>query len=99
MQGADRELVKVWQKLNAPRFDNIMLKTRTKFGYLIPVIRERQELAQTCSSHLGVDRWAVSDRIADIHPLWSSDCFAAGADIQAQGPLGYSFHQMKRRKK
>ncbi|RYF73422.1 MAG: dihydrolipoyl dehydrogenase [Comamonadaceae bacterium] len=29
MQGADRDLVKVWQKLNSPRFDNIMLKTRT----------------------------------------------------------------------
>ncbi|WP_293603773.1 FAD-dependent oxidoreductase, partial [Polaromonas sp. UBA4122] len=25
MQGADRDLVKVWQKLNAPRFDNLML--------------------------------------------------------------------------
>jgi dihydrolipoamide dehydrogenase len=29
MQGADRDLVKVWQKMNAQRFDNIMLKTRT----------------------------------------------------------------------
>ncbi|HSC65010.1 MAG TPA: dihydrolipoyl dehydrogenase [Caldimonas sp.] len=29
MPGADRDLVKVWQKLNAPRFDNIMLKTKT----------------------------------------------------------------------
>jgi dihydrolipoamide dehydrogenase len=29
MQGADHDLVKVWQKLNAPRFDNIMLKTKT----------------------------------------------------------------------
>ena len=29
MQGADRDLVKVWQKINAPRFDNIMLKTKT----------------------------------------------------------------------
>ena len=29
MQGADRDLVKVWQKFNAPRFDNIMLKTKT----------------------------------------------------------------------
>ncbi|MEP6972324.1 MAG: NAD(P)/FAD-dependent oxidoreductase, partial [Betaproteobacteria bacterium] len=29
MQGADRDLVKVWQKLNAPRFDNIMLNTKT----------------------------------------------------------------------
>ncbi|KAF1047294.1 dihydrolipoyl dehydrogenase [Xylophilus sp.] len=29
MQGADRDLVKVWQKLNAHRFDNILLKTRT----------------------------------------------------------------------
>ena len=29
MQGADRDLVKVWQKMNAGRFDKIMLKTRT----------------------------------------------------------------------
>ena len=29
MQGADRDLVKVWQKMNAPRFDNIMLKIKT----------------------------------------------------------------------
>ena len=29
MQGADRDLVKVWQKMNEKRFDNIMLKTKT----------------------------------------------------------------------
>jgi dihydrolipoamide dehydrogenase len=29
MPGTDRDLVAAWQKLNAPRFDNIMLKTRT----------------------------------------------------------------------
>jgi dihydrolipoamide dehydrogenase len=29
MQGADRDLVRVWQKMNAPRFDNVMLKTKT----------------------------------------------------------------------
>ncbi|MDI3380953.1 dihydrolipoyl dehydrogenase [Xenophilus aerolatus] len=29
MQGADRDLVKVWQKMNAPRFDNIMTGTKT----------------------------------------------------------------------
>ncbi|MFM1879868.1 MAG: dihydrolipoamide dehydrogenase, partial [Pseudomonadota bacterium] len=29
MMGADRDLVKVWQKFNAPRFDNIWLKTKT----------------------------------------------------------------------
>lgn len=29
MPGADRDLVKVWQKMNAPRFDNILLKTKT----------------------------------------------------------------------
>jgi dihydrolipoamide dehydrogenase len=29
MQGADRDLVKVWQKMNAPRFDAIRLKTKT----------------------------------------------------------------------
>ena len=29
MAGADRDLVKVWEKHNAPRFDNMMLKTKT----------------------------------------------------------------------
>ena len=29
MTGADRDLVKVWKKRNAPRFDKLMLKTRT----------------------------------------------------------------------
>jgi dihydrolipoamide dehydrogenase len=38
MQGADRDLVKVWDKMNAARFDKVMLKTKTvgakasKFG-------------------------------------------------------------------
>jgi dihydrolipoamide dehydrogenase len=29
MLGADRDLVKVWQKMNQPRFDQVMLKTKT----------------------------------------------------------------------
>jgi dihydrolipoamide dehydrogenase len=29
MQGADRDLVKVWEKVNKHRFDRIMLKTKT----------------------------------------------------------------------
>jgi dihydrolipoamide dehydrogenase len=29
MLGADRDLVAVWQKVNAPRFDKVMLKTKT----------------------------------------------------------------------
>jgi dihydrolipoamide dehydrogenase len=29
MTGADRDLVKVWQKMNAKRFDNVWLKTKT----------------------------------------------------------------------
>jgi len=29
MQGADRDLVKVWEKANAKRFDHVMLKTKT----------------------------------------------------------------------
>jgi dihydrolipoamide dehydrogenase len=29
MQGADRDLVKVWEKINKPRFDRVMLKTKT----------------------------------------------------------------------
>jgi len=29
MLGADRDLVKVWERMNKPRFDRVMLKTRT----------------------------------------------------------------------
>jgi dihydrolipoamide dehydrogenase len=29
MLGADRDLVRIWQKMNASRFDKVMLKTRT----------------------------------------------------------------------
>jgi len=36
MQGADRDLVKIWQKMNAPRFDNIMLKTKTVGAKAMP---------------------------------------------------------------
>jgi len=36
MQGADRDLVKIWQKMNAPRFDNIMLNTRTVAAQATP---------------------------------------------------------------
>ncbi len=36
MQGADRDLVKVWQKMNAPRFDRVMLKTKTVAGEARP---------------------------------------------------------------
>ena len=46
MLGADRDLVKVWQKMNAPRFDNILLKTKTvgaeatKDGILVSFVGE-----------------------------------------------------------
>ncbi|MCS6763894.1 MAG: dihydrolipoyl dehydrogenase [Candidatus Protistobacter heckmanni] len=36
MQGADRDLVKVWEKVNKPRFDNIFLKTKTVAGEARP---------------------------------------------------------------
>ncbi len=36
MQGADRDLVRVWQKMNAKRFDNIMLKTKTVSARALP---------------------------------------------------------------
>src|SRR5262249_10028792 len=29
MLGADRDLVKVWERMNKPRFDRVMLKTKT----------------------------------------------------------------------
>ncbi len=36
MPGADRDLVAVWQKFNAGRFDNIMLKTKTAKAEVTP---------------------------------------------------------------
>jgi dihydrolipoamide dehydrogenase len=36
MQGADRDLVKVWEKMNKGRFDNIMLKTKTVGAQAMP---------------------------------------------------------------
>ena len=36
MQGADRDLVKIWRKMNAKRFDNIMLKTKTVGACALP---------------------------------------------------------------
>jgi dihydrolipoamide dehydrogenase len=36
MQGADRDLVKVWEKMNKHRFDRIMLKTKTVAAQATP---------------------------------------------------------------
>jgi len=36
MQGADRDMVKVWQKFNEKRFDNIMTKTKTVVVEALP---------------------------------------------------------------
>jgi dihydrolipoamide dehydrogenase len=36
MTGADRDLVKVWEKRNIGRFDNVMLKTKTVAGEATP---------------------------------------------------------------
>jgi dihydrolipoamide dehydrogenase len=36
MTGADRDLVKVWEKKNAGRFDNVMLKTKTVAAEVAP---------------------------------------------------------------
>ncbi|MDH5265445.1 MAG: FAD-dependent oxidoreductase, partial [Betaproteobacteria bacterium] len=36
MQGADRDLVAVWQKMNAPRFDHVLLQTKTAKAEAVP---------------------------------------------------------------
>ena len=36
MQGADRNLVKIWQKMNVKRFDNTIHKTKTVGGHASP---------------------------------------------------------------
>ena len=35
-QSAALDMVKIWQKMNAPRFDNIMLKTKTVSARALP---------------------------------------------------------------
>jgi dihydrolipoamide dehydrogenase len=48
MLGADRDLVAVWQKFNAPRFDKVMLKTKTtaeaKRGHSREIEGRREDL-------------------------------------------------------
>ena len=55
MQGANCDLVKIWQKMNAPRFDNIMLKTvgRTPNGKKIAA--EKAGVSVTESGFINVD--------------------------------------------
>ena len=36
MQGANRDLVKIWQKMNAKRFDLHLLKTKTVGARALP---------------------------------------------------------------
>ena len=57
MTGADRDLVKVWQKMNAKRFDHIMLKTKTVGASMV----------ETCSSErLRSFRSSTSPMVAPV---------------------------------
>jgi hypothetical protein len=59
MQGADRDLLKIWQEVNAPRFDNIMLKT----------IGGRPRFARRYPSDLRISRGVRRcPRTADLRP-------------------------------
>jgi dihydrolipoamide dehydrogenase len=60
MQGADRDLVKIWQKMNAKRFDHIMLKTKTVGAKATP-----EGIEVTFASSRG--GWHRS-RAADLRP-------------------------------
>lgn len=56
MPGADRDLVKVWQKMNTGRFDNIMLKTKTVGAEATPEgIKVRFEAADGKTSEATYD--------------------------------------------
>ena len=59
MQGADRDLVKVWQKMNAKRFDHIMLKTKTVGARALP---EGIEVTFESAEHQQVPH-IVGDRV------------------------------------
>ena len=57
MQGADRDLVKVWEKMNAHRFDNIMTNTKTVAveakpdGIYVTFEGEKAKIELTATSH------------------------------------------------
>jgi dihydrolipoamide dehydrogenase len=56
MQGADRDLVKVWQKMNQGRFDQVMLKTKTVSAQAAPEgIRVGFEAADGTKSEASYD--------------------------------------------
>ena len=81
MQGADRDLVKVWQKMNAPRFDNIMLKTKTvgaeatADGILVQLRRRGRAEGAAAATTWCCRPWAAvptARRSAPTRPAWSS---------------------------
>ena len=77
MQGADRDLVKVWQKMNAPRFDNIMLKTKTVSARAMAkgievTFEARAHLRRNCMTW-SCKPWAahrMARRLPPTKPVW-----------------------------
>ena len=50
VQGADRDLVKIWQKMHAKRFDNIVLKAKTVSAQATPDGMEATVPSSCCST-------------------------------------------------
>jgi len=69
MQGADRDLVKVWQKMNAPRFDNICSKPKPLAPKLPrQVLRSRLNLQRRALLPLRRKSMTWSCRLWVAHP-------------------------------
>jgi dihydrolipoamide dehydrogenase len=84
MQGADRDLVKVWQKMNAHRFDNILLNTKTTAVEAKPDgIYVTFEGAQAPKEKVRYDALLVSAGRAPNGKLIGAD--AAGVNVSERG--------------
>jgi dihydrolipoamide dehydrogenase len=84
MQGADRDLVKVWQKMNARRFDRIMTQDQARWG------RGHSPRASACGSRaITASRAAASTtwccRPWDAAQRRQDRCRAAGVAVTDRG--------------
>jgi dihydrolipoamide dehydrogenase len=57
MQGSDCDLVKIWRKMNAKRFDRTMLKTKTVSARALP---EGIDVIFASAEEGGAGSWAAA---------------------------------------
>ena len=85
MQGADRDLVKIWQKMNAPRFDNIMLKTKTVGARALPEgIEVTLAAAEEGGTPNGTKLAAIGRARSKLYWLSTAECCTPGRSANSR---------------